>query len=254
MIQFTKQNITLTILLFLVVVNLLVYGTHLDNYLNVEDLTNLFQGPNFWSMIFFIAALALLQPMLHIPSPIFLIVAGVLWDPITAFFVSWVGIIGSGLFCYFLGQYTLKDWVQSRLPTWLKRFENMFYEDGFKMVFITRFFFFTTPTLEVLIGATRVKFLPFLLATISGTFLGTLFLTQVGIWFPASVSDASTMMTIFRDPSLKSIEAVIFFIMIVVVWRLVVWYRNLGSGSGFGSGFGSDFGSDLSADEMGEMS
>jgi len=150
----------------------------------VEQLRTHILETGVWGPLFFILILSFLQPTLHLSSTLFLLAASLVWSRPVAFFISWLGVVGTGLTSFFFARYLARDWVQRHIPQKLQQYNEKLATEGFKTVFILRFFFFTTPAVQLMIGLTPVRFLPFLGATILGTLPGTLFITQFGAFLP----------------------------------------------------------------------
>lgn len=94
--------------------------------------------------------------------------AVLVWSPPLAFMLSWIGAIGTGLTSYGLGRFIVRDWVQQKLPSRLKRYDERLEKHSFRIVLLLRLLFFTTPSVQLMLGVSRVRFIPFLLATALG--------------------------------------------------------------------------------------
>jgi len=122
-------------------------------------------GP--WGGAFFIAAYTVLQP-LGVNGLVFLLSAPLVWAPTEAFLLNWAGTVGTGLFSFFAARFVARDWIQRRLPKRIRRFDDRLYTRGFRTVFLLRLIFYTAPTVQWALGASRVSFLPFLAGTVLG--------------------------------------------------------------------------------------
>lgn len=135
-------------------------------------------GP--WGGAFFIAAYTLLQP-LGVNGLLFLLSAPLVWTPTEAFLLNWAGTVGTGLFSFFGARFVARDWIQQRLPKRIRRFDDRLYTRGFRTVFLLRLIFYTAPTVQWALGASRVSFLPFLAGTVLGVAPFTLLATFLGV-------------------------------------------------------------------------
>ena len=122
-------------------------------------------GP--WGPVMFVVLYAILQA-LFVSSHIFLIAANAVWPPELAIAYSWLGAMGSGLISFVFARFVARDWVQSRLPDEIKRYDAKLEKSGFLTVLLLRSVFFTSPPLQLGLGVSRVKFLTFLCGTALG--------------------------------------------------------------------------------------
>ena len=123
------------------------------------------QGP--LGPVLFVLTFATLQA-LFISSHVFIIAANAIWPAPWAILYSWLGTLGSGLLSFVFARFVARSWVQSRLPEKIKRYDEKLAESGFMTVLILRIFLFTSPPLQLGLGVSGVRFLPFLTATALG--------------------------------------------------------------------------------------
>jgi uncharacterized membrane protein YdjX (TVP38/TMEM64 family) len=135
-------------------------------------------GP--WGALLFIASYSCLQPF-GVNGLVFLLSAPLIWSPTEAFLLNWAGTVGTGLFSYAGARYLVRDWLQERLPQRVRRFDDRLRTHGFRTVLLLRLVFYTTPSVQWALGVSRVRFLPFLIASILGVAPFTLGTTLVGI-------------------------------------------------------------------------
>ena len=135
-------------------------------------------GP--WGALLFIASYSCLQPF-GVNGLVFLLSAPLIWSPTEAFFLNWFGTIGTGLFSYAGARFMVRDWLQERLPRRVRRFDERLRTNGFRTVLLLRLVFYTTPSVQWALGVSRVRFVPFLFASILGVAPFTLGTTLVGI-------------------------------------------------------------------------
>ncbi|MEM7434772.1 MAG: VTT domain-containing protein [Myxococcota bacterium] len=133
----------------------------------------------------FVLAYACLQP-LGINGLVFLLSAPLIWSPIEAFALNWIGTVGTGVFSFSFARFVARDWVQKRLPARVRRFDDRLHTRGFMTVLLLRLVFYTTPTVQYALGVSRVRVLPFLAGTILGvapfTWLTTFLGVRINAW------------------------------------------------------------------------
>jgi uncharacterized membrane protein YdjX (TVP38/TMEM64 family) len=137
--------------------------------IDAQTIETWLDGKGIWGPLMFIAIFAVLQA-LFVSSHIFIMAANAVWMPETAIFYSWIGSMGSGLISFVFARFIAREWVQQRLPDKIKEYDVKLEESGFVTVLILRILFFTSPPLQLGLGVSRVKFLPFLAATAIGNF------------------------------------------------------------------------------------
>jgi len=137
--------------------------------IDAATIENWLSDKGIWGPIIFVLIYAVLQA-LFVSSHVFIVAANAIWIPGHAIFYSWLGAMGSGLISFIFARYVARDWIQKKLPDKIKQYDSKLEESGFLTVLILRIFFFTSPPLQLGLGVSRVKFLPF----IAGTALGNL--------------------------------------------------------------------------------
>jgi uncharacterized membrane protein YdjX (TVP38/TMEM64 family) len=112
---------------------------------------------------------------------VFLLSAPLIWSPIEAFLLNWVGTVGTGVFSFSGARFVARAWVQQRLPRRIRRFDDRLSTHGFRTVFLLRLIFYTAPTVQWALGVSRVAFAPFLVGTVLGVAPFTLMTTLLGV-------------------------------------------------------------------------
>jgi uncharacterized membrane protein YdjX (TVP38/TMEM64 family) len=135
-------------------------------------------GP--WGALLFVVSYSSLQPF-GVNGLVFLLSAPLIWNPTEAFVLNWAGTVGTGLFSYAGARFMVRDWLQKRLPPRVRRFDDRLRTHGFRTVFLLRLVFYTAPSVQWALGVSRVRFFPFLVASIVGVAPFTLGTTLVGI-------------------------------------------------------------------------
>ena len=138
--------------------------------------------------VLFISAYCVLQP-LGVRSLFFLLTAPLIWDPATAFALSWAGTIAASLAAFGFARFVARGWVQRRLPPGIRRLDERLALRGLRTVLLLRLLFFTAPTLQFALGVSRVRLGAFVTGTLFGvvpfTALMTLLGAQINAWLAA---------------------------------------------------------------------
>lgn len=139
-----------------------------------------FQEAGPWGGVLFVAAYSILQPF-GINGLLFLLSAPLIWGPTEAFFLNWLGTVGTGLLSFFGARFVARDWIQQRLPPRIRRFDDRLRTNGFRTVLLLRLIFYTAPSVQWALGVSRVAFGPFLAGTVLGVAPFTLVTTLLGV-------------------------------------------------------------------------
>lgn len=153
------------LLLVLVYLALIVAVFSMD--LDPEEVRERLRSSGAWGPIVFVAAFAALQP-LGVASHAFIIAAALIWNPWFAFSLSWIGAVAAGCVAFAFARYVGREWVQDRLPPKLEGYDERLAERGFRTVLLMRLGLFTFGPMQLLFGVSRVRFVPFVLASIVG--------------------------------------------------------------------------------------
>jgi len=141
-----------------------------------------------WGGVLFISAYCVLQP-LGVRSLFFVLTAPLVWEPATAFALSWAGTVAASVAAFAFARFVARGWVQRRLPPGIRRFDERLASRGLRTVLLLRLFFYTAPTLQFALGVSRVRLGPFLAGTMLGvvpfTVLMTLLGAQINVWLAA---------------------------------------------------------------------
>ena len=130
-------------------------------------------------MLLFLVAFCIFQP-LYVSVYIFIAAATLTWDPITAFVLSYMGVLGSGITSFAFSRYLAQDLARSRIPASIKKYDERLENKGFQTVLLLRIFFYTTPIVQMFLGISRVRYGPFLAGTAIGILPTTLIMVFLG--------------------------------------------------------------------------
>lgn len=138
------------------------------------------QGAGAWGGVIFLAAYACLQP-LGVRSIFFLLGAPLVWSPIQAAFLSWLGAIIASALAFGFSRLVAREWAQERVPARLRNLDERLAQRGFSTVLMLRLVFYTTPAVQLALGVSSVRLRPFVLGTAVGVLPFTLLMTFVGV-------------------------------------------------------------------------
>ena len=158
-------RLTLTLAVLAIAVALYASGAH--ERLDVAAIREGVRATGLWAPLLYVLGFALIQPFL-VPSYFFTIAATLVWSLPEAFVLSWLGAIGSAHVSFGFARFVARDWVQDRLPKRLERLDQRLEESGFRTLLGLRLVFFLTAPVQWAIGVSRVRFGPFVLATVLG--------------------------------------------------------------------------------------
>ena len=147
--------------------------------MDAESLQSWARRAGAWGGVAFVATYAFLQP-LGVRSLFFLLSAPLIWSPSSAVMLSWIGAVVASIVAFGFARFVARDWAQSRAPARVRRFDERLAQNGFRTVTLLRLVFYTTPALQFALGASRVRFRPFLFGTMVGVLPFTLLMTLLG--------------------------------------------------------------------------
>lgn len=149
--------------------------TVLSGGFSVERTAAAIRGAGSLGIAGYLMAFALLQP-LGLSGGILAMSAGLIWQWWLAVPLALAGSVMASVNCYLLARYVAFDWVQSRLPQQLRRFESWLVERGVWGVIGFRLLTWTTWLAMLMMGTTRVRLSTMLVGTIIG-FIPRVFLS-----------------------------------------------------------------------------
>jgi len=137
------------------------------------------QDAGAWGGVVFVLAYCVLQP-LGVRSVFFLLSAPMVWQPLTAFVLSWAGTLAASLAAFGFARFVGRSWVQRRLPPGIRRLDDRLATRGLRTVLLLRLLFYTAPTLQLALGVSRVRAGAFLTGTLLGVVPFTALMTLLG--------------------------------------------------------------------------
>jgi uncharacterized membrane protein YdjX (TVP38/TMEM64 family) len=148
-----------------VAVALLASGVH--ESLSPEAIRARLLGLGPWGPVLFVLTFAGLQPF-GISAHIFIIGASLVWSPGLGALLSWIGALVASAAAFGFARYMGRGWVQRRLPDRMRAWDDRLARQGFRTVLLLRVLFFTFGPMQLMLGVSRVRFVPFLTASALG--------------------------------------------------------------------------------------
>ena len=183
-----RNRVRLALVLFAIGVGVWLYASGTHAATDPAEMRAWLQQAGAWGGVLFISAYCVLQP-LGVRSLFFLLTAPMVWEPATAFALSWAGTVAASVAAFAFARFVARGWVQRRLPPGIRRLDDRLASRGLRTVLLLRLFFYTTPTLQFALGVSRVRLGPFLTGTILGVIPFTVLMTclgaQINAWLAA---------------------------------------------------------------------
>ena len=120
-----------------------------------------------WGPALFLLAFAALQPF-GLSAHVFIVGAALVWPPLLALSLSWAGAVLAGCASFWFARFMGREWVQARLPERVRRYDERLATRGFETVLVMRLLLFTFGPMQLMFGVSRLRFVPFLLASAIG--------------------------------------------------------------------------------------
>ncbi len=143
---------------------------------NVEELLT---ETGVWGPVLFVAVMWITQP-LGVPGAVYMLPAGVVWPAPTAVALCWVGNMGSSLLAFAYARRLARDWVATRIPPRLRRYDDRLAEGGVLPIVVLRLVFGQIPAADWLLGVTKVTTQRFLVGTAIGIVPGIIVFVVLG--------------------------------------------------------------------------
>jgi uncharacterized membrane protein YdjX (TVP38/TMEM64 family) len=115
-----------------------------------------------------------------VPSVVFLVPMPLVWSMPHSLALGVAGSMASSMLGFWIARYVARDWVESRLPARIRRFDEKLAENAFRTVVLIRFFFFFVPPATWFLALSRVPFTTYVLGTFVGGLPGIFFFVVVG--------------------------------------------------------------------------
>ncbi|MFT3923755.1 MAG: VTT domain-containing protein [Myxococcales bacterium] len=144
----------------------LMYASR-DGQFELTTLRDRLRAAGALSGVLFVVSFACLQPM-GLPGHLFAIGASMIWPPASAIALSLLGAVLGQTLWFLIYRYIAHDWAQARLPPWLRRFEQALSDKPWRTIIVLRLLMFTSPLSPAILGVSRVRVAPMILASAIG--------------------------------------------------------------------------------------
>ena len=182
------MRVRLALVLVAIGVGVWLYASGASAGIDPAKMRAWLQQAGAWGGVVFVSTYGVLQP-LGVRSLFFLLIAPMVWEPATAFVLSWAGTVAASIAAFAFARFVARGWVQRRLPPGIRRLDERLALRGLRTVLLLRLLFYTAPTLQFALGVSRVRLGPFLAGTVLGvvpfTALMTLLGVQINAWLAA---------------------------------------------------------------------
>jgi uncharacterized membrane protein YdjX (TVP38/TMEM64 family) len=155
----------LGVFILAVAVALIVSGVY--ESLSPEAIRARLLGLGPWGPVLFVVVFGALQPF-GVSAHVFIIGASLVWSPGLGALLSWLGALAASSAAFCFARYMGRDWVQRRVPARMRAWDDRLDRDGFRTVLLLRLLFFTFGPMQLMLGVSKVRFVPFLFASALG--------------------------------------------------------------------------------------
>lgn len=156
-------------LFLLIVIYFIIKHRHLIAHLNVNKMRRYILSYGEFSSIIFIIIYSLKPVALIIPASIMSILAGNIFGPYKALFLSIIGCFGAGSVAFFIARVLGKSFVDNLLKGKALTLDSNIEKHGFKIMLIMRLsFIFPYDPLSFAAGLSKMKYRDFILGTLIG--------------------------------------------------------------------------------------
>jgi uncharacterized membrane protein YdjX (TVP38/TMEM64 family) len=115
-----------------------------------------------------------------VPSVVFLVPMPLVWSIPISLTLGMIGSMTSSLAGFWVARYVARDWVASRLPARLERFDEKIEAHAFRTVVWIRLVFFLTPPATWFLALSRVPASTYAVGTFVGSLPGVLIFVVLG--------------------------------------------------------------------------
>jgi uncharacterized membrane protein YdjX (TVP38/TMEM64 family) len=114
-----------------------------------------------------VLSFAILAPF-FVPGFAFMAPGALVWGVPELFFYSLLGATGAGVVGFSFARYVARDWVETRMPSRLRAWDERLARNGFRTVVVVRLTFLLAPPAHWALGLSKVSFPAFVMGTIVG--------------------------------------------------------------------------------------
>lgn len=127
-----------------------------------------------YGYVAYVLAYAALQPF-GVPGTVFVIAAPLIWPWETAFALSMTGTMAASVIGFSFARFIARDWIASRIPKRLRRYDEALETHAFRTVFFLRLVLWMPQVLHSFLGVSKVPFSTHFWASLLG-YAGPLFM------------------------------------------------------------------------------
>ena len=141
------------------------------------------------ALVFLLAFIAI-QPW-GLPGSLFIVPAALVWPPLVAFGLSWLGANLAALLGFLFARWAGRDWARSRLGLFVETYDERLARHGFATILVLRLVFVCAPPISWLLGVSRISLRTNILASALGFVPGIALMTLLGNRGLAAIEDRS---------------------------------------------------------------
>jgi len=132
-----------------------------------------------WGYLAFVLTYGLLQPF-GVPGTVFVVAAPLIWPWPVAFGLSMTGTMLASVVGFSFARFVARDWVSSRIPARLRRYNEALAQRAFQTVFLLRLVLWMPQALHFFLGVSRVRFWTHFWASLLGYIAPLLMVSYLG--------------------------------------------------------------------------
>lgn len=140
-----------------------------------DNLERFADQAGWWGPIVFVGLFAVGE-LLHVPSVIFVVVAGMVWPLSIALPTAYAGAMAASALVFVVGRVIVKgplgEMIRKRLPESLLKYDDALAERGIRTVAVLRFLTFMSPLMHWVLAASKVSFRDMMIGTAVGLLPG----------------------------------------------------------------------------------
>jgi len=144
-----------------------VYASGLLRDVDIHLVRDFIQSAGPWGPLLYLALFALLQPI-GLSAHVLVPAAALAWPPAVAIALGWLGSMLSASVAFFAARTVARDWIQSRVPARMHRWDDALAERGFVTVLFLRLVFWTAFPVQLAMGLSAVRWRDYALGTLVG--------------------------------------------------------------------------------------
>ncbi|MGO9621048.1 MAG: TVP38/TMEM64 family protein [Desulfobaccales bacterium] len=206
------------LILLLVLAGLFIIGwaLNLQEYLQADRLRRCIASSGMWGPLVYVLILTI-TPLLFLPVLPVIVAGGILFGPLGGVVYTVLGASAGSSLGFLVSRYLARDWVAAKISgSKLAHLDDLVARHGWKIVVLTRLIVvFPFFLLNYAFGLTRVRFLPYALATLFALLPSVI----------ATILVSSNLLDLLRGQI--SMRLLLGILLLVAVGLLPVIYRRV---------------------------